>query len=265
MSITGLLPPTVSLAYTDSIAAGPVQFFNAQGTRLSVSTATGGDDVWSGTATTIPIPASAGVGMSVVSTSANDIGGGTGVQTIEVHYIDASGNVKEEIITMNGVTPVNTIATNIRFVNDMYTQTVGTGGAGAAGTIIIYLLGSATTIYTQINIGHFRHSNTSRMVPAGKVLLLESLAVSGGASAGGKSAQINLRTTSHHGLLLPVSPNPVWPKEAIILVFNSAQTIAFPTPIIVPSFALVKCTSFATGAGADVSANWYGKLVTTPV
>ena len=103
------------------------------------------------------------------------------------------------------------------------------------------------------------------MVPTGKVLLIESFAASGGAAAGGKSAQINLRVTSHHGILLPVSPNPVFHKEGTILVFNSAQFMQFITPILVPSLAVVKCTSFATAAGADVAANWYGKLVAAPV
>lgn len=265
MSITGLLPVGLDfLPYTDDIAAGPVQFFNAQGVRVNVSTAANGDDIWSGAATTIPIPASTGVQMSAVSTSANDTGAGTGIRTVEIHYLDASGDPQEEILTLNGVGAVNTVATDIRFVNDFYALTVG-GLTGAAGTITLFLTGTPATVYTQINVGHYKHSNTARMVPNGKVLLIESFAVSGGAAIGGKSAQINLRSTSHHGLLLPVSPNAVWHKNASVFVFNSAQFIVFETPILIPSLAAVKCTSFATGAGADIAANWYGKNVTSPV
>jgi hypothetical protein len=265
MTITGLLPVTTEfLPYTDDIAAGPVQFFGAQAVRLAVSTATNGDDIWSGTATTLPIPASAGVQMTIVSTSANDTAAGTGIRTVEIHYIDASGLPQEEIITMNGLVAVNTVATDIRFVNDLYTLTSG-GTGGAAGTITLYLTGAPATVYTQINIGHYKHSNSARMVPAGKVLLIESYSVSGGSSVGGKSAQVNLRSTSHHGILLPVSPNAVWHKNSIILVFNSGLHIMFDTPILVPALAVVKCTSFASGAGADIAINWYGKLVTAPV
>lgn len=265
MSITGLLPPTTKfIPYTDSIAGGPVELFNAIGNRLAVSTAANGDDIWSGAATTIPIPPSAGERMTVVSSSANDANGGTGINTVEIHYIDANGNPQTEVIIMAGVAPVNTTAVNIRFVNDMYAESVGTGG-GAAGTIIIYRFGDATRIYTTINPGHFKHSNTARMVPAGSVLLIESFSASGGAAAGGKTAQVGLRATSHHGLLLPVSPDPVWHKEAIILVFNSGLVIDFETPILIPALAVVKCTSFAVVAGADIAANWYGKLVMAPV
>lgn len=265
MSITGLLParPTF-LPYTDNIAAGPVEFYNAQGTRSNISAATNGNDVWSGTATTIPIPPSIGTQMTVVSTSANDTNGGTGINIVEIHYLDANGNEQIEAITMTGLVPVNTVATNIRFVNEFYTESVGSGG-GAAGTITIYQTGAPATIYSQINPGHFKHSNTARMVPAGKVCLIESFGASGGSAAGGKSAQINLRVTAHHGILLPVSPNPVFHKEGIILVFNSAQTIPFTTPILAPALSVIKCTSFTTGAGADVAANWFGKLVTAPI
>ena len=127
MTITGLLPATSQfLPYTDDIAAGPVEFFSAQGTRASVSTTTSGDDVWSGTATTLPIPVSTGVQMTVVSTSGNDAAAGSGIRTIEIHYLDANGNEQIEGVTMNGVTGVNTVATNIRFVNEFYAETVGT-------------------------------------------------------------------------------------------------------------------------------------------
>lgn len=264
MSITGVLPPTTEyLPYTDSIAAGPVEFFGAQAVRLAVSTAANGDDIWSGTATTLPIPATAGVQMTVVSTSANDAAAGSGLRTLELHYLDATGTEQSEVLTLNGVAGVNTVATDIRFVNDLYAET--SGGSGAAGTITLYLTGAPATVYTQINIGHYKHSNSSKMVPKDKVLLIESYSVSGGSSVGGKSAQVNLRSTSHHGLLLPVSPIAIWHKNAIVLVFNSGLEILFDTPILVPSFAIVKCTSFATGAGADIAVNWYGKLVTAPV
>ncbi len=165
---------------------------------------------------------------------------------------------------MAGLVPVNTVATKIRFVNEFYAESVGSGG-GAAGTIIIYQTGTPATIYSLINPGHFKHSNTAKMVPAGKVCLIESFSASGGSAAGGKSAQVNLRSTSHHGLLLPVYPYPVFHKEGIILVFNSAQVLKFDTPLLVPAFAVIKCTSFTTGAGADIAANWYGKLVTAPI
>lgn len=265
MSITGLLPPTPQvIPYTDTIASGQVEYFAAQGIRFSVSAAVNGDDIWSGTATTIPIPPSVGQRMTIVSTSANDANGNIGINTIEIHYIDANGISQIETIIMTGLVPVNTAALNIRFINEFYALSVGAARA-AVGTITIYAFGAPATIYSQINPGHLKHSNTARMVPAGKVCLVESFAASGGAALANKTAQINFRATSHNGILLPVSPNPVFHKKGIILVFNSGQVIKFETPVLVPPLAVIKCTSFATGAGADVAAAWYGKLVSAPV
>lgn len=266
MSITGLLPPaTEFLPYTDNIAAGPVEYFSAYGSRSSVSTAVNGDDIWVGTATTLPIPPQpGGQQMTVVSTSVNDAALGTGLQNVEIHYVNSAGLEISETIPLNGINPVNTAATNIRFVNEFYGKSVGTGGA-AAGTITIYALGAPATVYSQINPGHFKAANTAKMVPANKVCLIESFAVSGGAAAGGKSAMVNLRATAHHGLLLPVSPNPVFQGEDSAVVFNSGIFIKYDTPILIPAFAVIKCTSFATAAGADVTASWHGKLVQAPV
>lgn len=262
MSITGLLPPTAQfLPYTDNIAAGPVQHFSGHGRRSAVSTATNGDDVWTGTATTLPIPPPAGQQMTVVSTSANDTAAGTGLRTVEIHYLDNNLVEKTELITMNGLVGVNTVAVNIRFVNDFYGESVGAAGA-AVGTITIFAIGVPATVYTQIDPGHFRHANTARMVPAGFVCLVEGFAATGGAAAGGKSASITLRGTSHHGLLLPTN---VFGSDSNILVFNSALFVKFDTPLQYPAGAIIKCTSFATAAGADVSAEWHGKLVTAPV
>src|SRR3990172_7622115 len=96
--------------------------FRTFGLRTGLSTAVAGDDVWEGTATTIPIPASAGEQMTIVSTSAADTLAGTGVQKVDVMYIDANGVEQTEVVNLNGVTPVNTVATNIRFINAFHSE-----------------------------------------------------------------------------------------------------------------------------------------------
>lgn len=165
---------------------------------------------------------------------------------------------------MNGVTAVPTVATNIRFIQEIHALTVGTNLA-AVGTISISQFGVPATVYSTITPGMNRSLNTARMVPADKTLIIRSFNASGGASAGGKSADIRLRSTSHHGLILPVSPNPVFILEDNFLAFNSGTNRLYnETPIIIPSFAVVKCTAFASLAGADVQASWFGILIPNP-
>lgn len=264
MSVKGILPTTVNEIeqFIDDIAGGISGLLVSYGFRSSISNSVTGDDIWTGTATTIPIPPSTGQQMQVVSTNANDDGSpaGTGVQMLTVHYIDANGLQLDEDITMNGVTPVLTTAKNIRFVQDIHTIAVGTNLA-AVGTISISPSGVPATVYSTITPGMNRSLNSARMVPAGKTLIIRTFNASGGASAGGKSADIRLRSTSHHGLILPVSPNPVFVLEDNFLSFNSGTSRIYDVPVMIPSFAIVKCTAFATTGGADVQASWLGVLV----
>lgn len=266
MTITGLLPATLdSQPYTDNIVSGPVEYIATFGFRVGVAVVTTGVDIWSGAATIIPIPPLAGEQMSVISTSAQDGVAGTGIQTVEIHYIDANGIAKEEIVTTNGVAAVNTVALNIRFINDFFALTAGATKA-AVGTITIFPVGVPTTIYTQIDIGKTRHINTARMVPANKVLLIESFDASGASAAGAQSVDVRLRITAHHGILIPVTPpTTIFLSEDSILVFNSSESGSYVTPIVAPSLAIIKVSAFALAGGQDVQASWHGKLVQAPV
>jgi hypothetical protein len=78
---------------------------------------------------------------SMSSANANDTAAGTGVRTVEIVYFTTTGTGPfSEVITMNGVTPVNTVATDIRFIEKMTALTVGSGGTNAG---IITLFGAA--------------------------------------------------------------------------------------------------------------------------
>jgi hypothetical protein len=69
---------------------------------------------------------------SVLSGSANDTAAGTGARTMRITYLDSTGaGPFTEDITLNGTTPVNTVATNICFIESMEILTVGSGGANA--------------------------------------------------------------------------------------------------------------------------------------
>lgn len=87
---------------------------------------------------------------SISSSSANDSSAGTGARTVMITYYDQTGaGPYYETITMNGTTAVNTVATDICFVEKMEMVTVGTGGTNA-GTITLWTTtgGGGTAIGT---------------------------------------------------------------------------------------------------------------------
>lgn len=126
-------------------------------------------------------PAAPGVQPSVVSTSANDTAGGTGIRTVEIHYLDANLAVQVTPVTMNGLTPVNLTPTDVRFIQCAHATTVGSGGV-AAGTITVSHAGNTMSV---ISTGDTRCRSSARMVPAGKRAFVASLV---GGSASGSAA-----------------------------------------------------------------------------
>jgi hypothetical protein len=263
MTIRGLLPPTSNYPpFVDDIASGPTELVTAYGFRVNVGNVASGEDIWTGTANVIPIPPLAGEQMSLVSTSAQDGVAGTGILTVEIHYLDTNGNEQTEDVVLNGVAAVNTIATNIRFINDLHAETAGTGKS-AAGTITMFPVGVPGTVYTQISTGQTRHLTTTRMVPARKVCLIDWFKVSPG-SAG--SGDIRLRATEHHGMLITVTPpTTIFNSEDNSGLFQTGIFTSYPIPIPIPSLAIIKCSAFNVSGTPNVQSSWGGRFVTSPV
>jgi len=259
-SIIGLYPiGTTSVDFLDDLSSGKAQLLTGFGTRLNISTAATGDDIWTGTAAVIPIPPDAGEQMTLVSTSDEDgAAGKTGALTVMIHYLNASGLPTVETVTMNGKTPVNTVATNIRFVQEIHVKTAGSNLL-AVGTITIYKLGSASTIYNQILPQTNISLNTARMVPSNKICLIWTFNSSAG---GGKAADIRLRVTSHEGILYP----KIFIFKDNMMMLDNANARIYRTPRVIPPLGIIKITAFAVSAvgGANVQGSWEGILIDVP-
>jgi len=114
-----------------------------------------------------------GLQLEVVSSSANDDGDpvGTGVRTLELHYLDSSGDEQEEIITLNGTTPVITTSTDINEIQWLHTLTVGTNGV-ATGNIVIRTIGGGGIDYEYISAGSNQSLSCHYHIPNNKIGLL---------------------------------------------------------------------------------------------
>jgi len=133
--------------------------------RLVLGGATAGTkNVMRATAYTEPAAAAQ---RSLGSSSASDTAAGVGARTVRITYFDNTGaGPFTEIVTLNGVTPVNTVATTIRFIEKMEVVTAGStlvnvgtitlfgAAAGAGGTVgtigignIVAAVGDNTTLW----------------------------------------------------------------------------------------------------------------------
>lgn len=245
-----------SIVYPDIIATGKIpnhESFRGFGERINATNITAGNDVWQGTATAIPIPdQTVGEQMTVVSTSAQDGVAGTGIVTLDIHGIDIGGVARQEVVIMNGVTPVNTVRTNWRFIQSIHAETVGTGGV-AVGTITIYRTGDATRIYNQVNPGGNMSLCSARMIPAGKVFYMTNLSVM---AADNTSVSVRLRATSTFEDT--VTPGYFFLFKDVSVLENSSREKTFKIALKFPALSILKFTAYSTTNGAAISVNFDG-------
>lgn len=80
---------------------------------------------------------------SIASSSASDAAAGTGARTLMITYYDQTGaGPFTETMTLNGTTRVNTVATNICFIEQIEVLTAGSGGVNA-GIITLFTVPTA--------------------------------------------------------------------------------------------------------------------------
>lgn len=242
----------ISTSYEMAVARGDIpgaRPFGGFGERTTAGAET--NVLWANGA--YAFPAAAGVQMSVVSTSVNDASAGTGLRTIDIHYLDANLAEQVETVTLNGTTPVLTVATNIRFINEIHALTCGSGKV-AAGNISASNAGQA---YGYVAAGGVRDTSSVRMVPAGKRLLVHTLF--GGSISGTAAA----KTTLH--LATPNFGGHDFITYAVFIPLasgafqDSSAGISIPTPLAFTAGQAVGMT-FTCDKAAEIVGSWFGLL-----
>lgn len=228
--------------------------FTSLGERESLNQKVQGVDIWRGTADTIPEPPDVGEQMTVVSDDAGDALAGTGVQTVRIEYLDAAGVEKTEDIDLNGLTGVNTIATDIRFVNAMYAVAVGSNGV-AEGNITIHQTGTPATVYNLIYIGGNMSLTVARMIPAGKSFYLTRWTAT--STTQNQQVAIRIRATQRDGVLI----QGVYLFIDSVIVEVDTYEHTFSCPIRIPALAKIKVSAWPNQVGTDVSATFDGILL----
>lgn len=114
----------------------------------------------------VVLPVLGGIQMEVVSDDAADASAGTGIQTLKLVYLDTSYDQQSTTIIMDGVTPVDTVPTDIQEIQWMAAATVGSGTV-AAGNISLRDTTGATT-YEYIAAGGNQSLSSRYTIPNGK-------------------------------------------------------------------------------------------------
>lgn len=203
---------------------------------------------------TYNIPPAAGVQISIVSTSANDSAAGTGARTMEIHYLDSDLNPMIEVVTMNGLTPVLTVATNIRFIQCAHIKTVGTLKATAG--VITFTTGGV--IYSEIEAGGRRCASSARMVPAGKRLFVAGPVA--GSVSGTAAAQAQIKISSSYFEGEDFTGQGIFFPFGAIGVQDNSVPYTFPIPAGPFPEGTIVLMETTTNKAAIITGNWFGWL-----
>lgn len=202
--------------------------------------------LWNGPTNTYVFP-TVGQQMRIVSTSASDTAAGTGARTMHIHYLDSNYLPKEETITMNGTTPVNTVATDIFRINAMHVVSKGSSLTAVGAISLTNLAGTVTYAYQEANTNSSRQAVFT--VPAGVTGYITHWQASSG-STGNHFCQIRLAATSMDGTSYP----DVMLVQDEQGTQNGGIAITFPTPLPIPAKTDVELFAISDNPNANVIA-----------
>jgi len=138
---------------------------NKFGYNSDIDTGSTPEDIWEGNGLYTGFPDSTVETISVVSTSADDASSGTGARTIRISGLDTDYNVQSETITLNGLTPVNSVG-QYRRVHTATISSVGTLGVNQ-GIITVKHTTTTANIFLAMQIGRNQTNCSAYTVPAG--------------------------------------------------------------------------------------------------
>lgn len=142
---------------------------NKFGSNLDIDTGTDPETVWSqGGLYTFPTVAAQ---LSVVSTDANDADGDTGARVVCIQGLDENYKEITEEITLNGLTPVNSTATNWFRVYRAWVSEAGSS-EGNEGSIVVNV---GVVLSAVILPGDGQTQMAIYTVPAGKTAYITDL------------------------------------------------------------------------------------------
>lgn len=205
-----------------------------------------------------------GEDISFRSSSAQDAVGGTGIERLEIHYLDVDLNPQVTQVTLTGTTPVTGQLTGCRFIQCMHVNSDADGnvdigtGLHAAGLIEAYRAGTEAdpVAFSLIVAGAVRCTSSLRMVPRGKRALIEGATASAvsGTSAARVIAELVSTELDNHQYLNP----PVFIPGPSIGIQDGSEAFIFPVPPAFKAGTIVGLRA-TTDKGADISGSWFGK------
>jgi len=159
----------------------------------------------------------------IVSTSVQDSSTGTGIQKVRIRYFDNNWILNDEIVTMNGTSPVNTEAIDILRIETFEAFQAGSDSL-SVGTITLKST-DETRLFAQIDPNNSIFNRALHFVSPGKTCEITDITADC-STTGGLIFQI-FETTDN----TPDGGGPVLIPSVSFILANNTERISLNTPI----------------------------------
>jgi hypothetical protein len=192
------------------------------------------------------VPQAAAAQRSLKSSSASDATGGTGAITVQINYLNNAMQLKQDTVTLNGTTAVNTNATDIQYIESLIVLTCGSYLANV-GTITMFSgTAGGGSAMASINVGDNRTFWAQHYVPAGNTLYV-SKHTGAGTLAAGRTYMVAYGD--------PQSPNPIYQVGDIIIhLAGGTEDHEYDCPLVItgPNLVVMRENPVASVASNEV-------------
>lgn len=255
--------PLPTILYGNSVLTGLPVPINTDSSGNLVVTAVGGfgaaftfgDVTTSSTATTAVrrtayTEQSSGAQRSIKSASANDTAAGTGARQVTITYLDSTGaGPYTEVVTLNGTTAVNTVATNICYIEKVVVTSAGSGGSNVGILSLFTAAAGGGSAFVTISAGDNQTFFAHHYVPILKTCNITGISTGSTSSVAGNGSTFSLKS-------LPIGVAGATETQVSDFVWlygqSSTNTRVYSSPIVVTGPA--RLTLYSTSqASASVT------------
>jgi len=191
-----------------------------------------------------PLATGAQAQISVSSSSSSDAPAGTGALTVTVNYWTLAWVLKSATFTLNGTTPVNSVATDFAYFESAQVATTGSNLANVGVISFFKSTGGTGGTWASIAIGDNATFYAHHYVPAGKTCLV--INCSGGARLTAGALSISRLGDPSQSNLPILSIGGQFPHLA-----GGNEDHIFQVPIVVPGPDLILMSDFPNAATAS--------------
>lgn len=174
---------------------------------------------------------------SVVSANAADSGAGTGARQVKLSYYTAAGlGPYEETLTLNGTTAVNTVATNICYIEKLAVTSVGSGGSNAGIISLKAATGGGGVTIWSIAVGDNRTFGAHHYTAAGLTTYITGMSIGHSGTVVGSGGMFVIRARSGFATTVPNIQ-----VSDFIRLYGQSSTISrtYGTPIVLVGPAVI--------------------------